>query len=73
MLARVIVLLVVVVCVSAFQVARPMVASARTGSVALFAADITSAMVKTLRDKTGAGMMDCKKALVETDGDVEVP
>jgi hypothetical protein len=51
MLARVIVLLVVVVCVSAFQVARPMVASARTGSVALFAADIASAMVKTLRDK----------------------
>ena len=28
-------------------------------------------LVKTLRDKTGAGMMDCKKALVESDGDLE--
>lgn len=34
-------------------------------------ANITAALVKTLRDKTGAGMMDCKKALTETDGDVE--
>ena len=32
--------------------------------------DITAAMVKALRDETGAGMMDCKKALQETDGDV---
>ena len=32
---------------------------------------ITAAMVKELRGKTGAGMMDCKKALVETDGDIE--
>ncbi len=32
---------------------------------------ITAAAVKELRDKTGAGMMDCKKALVETDGDLE--
>jgi elongation factor Ts len=34
-------------------------------------ADVTAAMVKELRDKTGAGMMDCKKALTETDGDVD--
>jgi elongation factor Ts len=34
-------------------------------------ADITAGMVKELRDKTGAGMMDCKKALSETDGDVD--
>ena len=34
-------------------------------------AEITAALVKTLRDKTGAGMMDCKKALTETGGDVE--
>jgi elongation factor Ts len=34
-------------------------------------ADITAAMVKELRDKTGAGMMDCKKALTEVAGDVE--
>lgn len=32
---------------------------------------ITSQMVKDLRDKTAAGMMDCKKALAETDGDME--
>lgn len=32
---------------------------------------ITSAMVKELRDKTSAGMMDCKKALDETNGDME--
>ena len=31
--------------------------------------DITAKLVKELRDKTGAGMMDCKKALVETSGD----
>jgi elongation factor Ts len=34
-------------------------------------ADVTAAMVKELRDKTGAGMMDCKKALTEVAGDVE--
>lgn len=32
---------------------------------------ITAKQVKELREKTGAGMMDCKKVLVETDGDVE--
>jgi len=32
---------------------------------------ITSKMVKDLRDKTAAGMMDCKKALTDTDGDME--
>jgi len=31
---------------------------------------VTPAAVKELRDKTGAGMMDCKKALVEADGDM---
>ena len=34
-------------------------------------ATITASMVKDLRDKTGAGMMDCKAALGETDGDME--
>jgi elongation factor Ts len=34
-------------------------------------AEITAALVKDLREKTGAGMMDCKKALGETNGDVE--
>ena len=33
--------------------------------------NITATMVKELRDKTGAGMMDCKKALAEVDGDME--
>ncbi|PSL42105.1 elongation factor Ts [Planomicrobium soli] len=32
---------------------------------------VTAQMVKELREKTGAGMMDCKKALVETNGDIE--
>ena len=32
---------------------------------------ITAAMVKDLRERTGAGMMDCKKALVEVGGDME--
>lgn len=32
---------------------------------------ITAQMVKELRDRTGAGMMDCKKALLEKDGDME--
>ncbi|WP_425066033.1 translation elongation factor Ts [Reyranella sp.] len=34
-------------------------------------AEITASLVKELREKTGAGMMDCKKALGETAGDVE--
>ena len=34
-------------------------------------ADITAAMVKDLREKSGAGMMDCKKALNETAGDMD--
>ncbi|WP_095498858.1 translation elongation factor Ts [Paraferrimonas haliotis] len=33
---------------------------------------ITAALVKELRERTGAGMMDCKKALVETNGDIEL-
>ena len=32
---------------------------------------VTAAMVKELRDRTGAGMMECKKALVETQGDMD--
>jgi elongation factor Ts len=34
-------------------------------------AEVTAGMVKELREKTGAGMMDCKKALAETGGDLE--
>jgi len=34
-------------------------------------AEITSSMVKELRDKTGGGMMDCKKALTESNGDMD--
>jgi elongation factor Ts len=34
-------------------------------------AEITAALVKELRDKSGVGMMDCKKALIETGGDIE--
>jgi elongation factor Ts len=34
-------------------------------------ADISAELVKTLREQTGAGFMDCKRALVEADGDLE--
>jgi translation elongation factor Ts len=34
-------------------------------------AEITAALVKDLRERTGAGMMECKKALTETNGDIE--
>ncbi|NLH45796.1 MAG: translation elongation factor Ts [Acholeplasmataceae bacterium] len=34
-------------------------------------AEITAALVKELRERTGAGMMDCKKALTETSGDID--
>jgi elongation factor Ts len=34
--------------------------------------DIKPALVKELRERTGAGMMECKKALVETKGDIEL-
>ena len=34
-------------------------------------AEIAAALVKSLRDRTGAGMMDCKKALIETGGEIE--
>src|SRR5215468_4602767 len=34
-------------------------------------AEITAGLVKQLRDTSGAGMMDCKKALQEVDGDME--
>ncbi len=34
--------------------------------------EVTASLVKELRDKTGAGMMDCKNALVEANGDFEL-
>ncbi len=34
-------------------------------------AEITAALVKALREKTGQGMMDCKRALIETEGDMQ--
>ena len=34
-------------------------------------ADISAELVKELRERTGAGFMDCKRALVESDGDLE--
>ena len=34
-------------------------------------AEVTAKQVKELRERTGAGMMDCKKALTETGGDME--
>ncbi len=34
-------------------------------------ADITAELVKELRERTGAGFMDCKRALTEADGDID--
>ena len=34
--------------------------------------NISAALVKELRERTGAGMMECKRALVETGGDLEI-
>ena len=34
--------------------------------------EISAKLVKDLRDRTGAGMMECKKALVESKGDIEI-
>lgn len=44
--------------------------SART-TTSLFMGEVTPKTIKELRDATGAGMMDCKKALIESDGDQE--
>ena len=34
-------------------------------------AEITASLVKELRERTGAGMMECKKALAENNGDID--
>jgi elongation factor Ts len=44
--------------------------STSPANTALFA-EVTTALIKELREATGAGMMDCKKALQESDGDIE--
>jgi len=36
-------------------------------------AEVTAEMVKELRDRTGVGMMDCKRALTETKGKIHLP
>src|SRR6185295_2255276 len=43
----------------------------RSGRGGVLMPEVTAAMVKELRDATGAGMMDCKRALIEADGDLE--
>jgi len=52
--------------VTPFRMMQPSVRNVQT-----YAATIDAKTVKMLRDSTGAGMMDCKKALVESDGDAE--
>ena len=57
---------------SAFvQPTFPVVGKYSGASTNLFMGDVTPATIKQLRDATGAGMMDCKKALLENDGDQE--
>ena len=51
---------------------RPFIASYTTRTaLQMSSVEITTAMVKELRDKSGAGMMDCKKALAENNGNIE--
>jgi elongation factor Ts len=57
-------------CASAAAFAPSSNMAFRTNSVALNA-EVTTALIKELREMTGAGMMDCKKALQETEGNVE--
>lgn len=45
--------------------------STAVSTTSLFMGEVTPKTIKELRDATGAGMMDCKKALLETDGDQE--
>lgn len=52
---------------SAFVVPTPPTTTSST--TALFMGEVTPKTIKALRDATGAGMMDCKAALLETDGD----
>src|SRR5690554_4805522 len=49
--------------------ARPRIKQENTG--AFLMAEITASVVKELRERTGLGMMECKKALVETGGDID--
>ena len=42
-----------------------------TNRTEVFVMAVTAAQVKELRERTGAGMMECKKALVESNGDME--
>ena len=48
-----------------------MAPTALTEEQGLFDMTVTAALVKELREKSGAGMMDCKKALGETGGDMD--
>ena len=50
---------------------RPPSATRRVEGGGLMAAEISAQLVRELREKTGAGMMDCKRALQETNGDIE--
>jgi len=64
------VLLSTLACASAFSPSKFGVAKSAVTSTSLFGA-VTPKEIKALRDATGAGMMDCKKALLETDGDID--
>jgi len=65
--ASIVALLAVASSASAFS---PVPRNARVGTQ-LNMAEVTVSLIKELRETTGAGMMDCKKALIETDGDID--
>mmetsp|Transcript_4058 Transcript_4058/g.5693 ORF Transcript_4058/g.5693 Transcript_4058/m.5693 type:complete len:244 (-) Transcript_4058:377-1108(-) len=70
MVLRLVSFLAVQLLCTGFQL-MPMATSLRRTGHLLNAATISAADVKALREESGAGMMDCKKALVEADGDKE--
>jgi elongation factor Ts len=47
------------------------VTESEEGRCTMATMSVTPAMIKELRERTGAGLMDCKKALTETDGDID--
>jgi hypothetical protein len=56
----------------ALPLRRPASCSQEPAAAAKPAVQVSAGLVKQLRDKSGAGMMDCKKALAENNGDIEV-
>jgi len=71
MKAIVLIILVLTLLTSISAFVAPKLSTTRRSSFMTMQATVTASMVKELREKAGAGMMDCKKALNECDGNVD--